>query len=82
MNNSDKWLIDSDGNAYNLQGTIIAPFYEHEHGGLIVYIWFAQIDLYDNLTPVNSPLATLDEARAFIRGYAQGYNDRNDNDAI
>lgn len=78
MNQDDnfKWFIDSDGNAYNLQGTIIAPFREHD--GLTIYIWFASFDLYDNLTPEDSPLATLEEARAFIRGYVQGFNDNID----
>lgn len=74
----EKWLIDSDGNAYNLLGTVIAPFYERECDGFIAYLWFPQYDIYDNVSSDNEPFASIEEARAFIRGYAQGYNDRID----
>ena len=71
-----KWLIDSDGNAYNELGNVIAPFYDRERDGFIVYLWFPQYDLYDSVSPYNEPIASIEEARAFIRGYVQGYNDK------
>lgn len=71
------WQIDADGNAYNVQtGTIIAPFYDKTVGGYVAYMWFPQYDLYDNVSPINKPFKTLDEARLFICGYVEGYNDR------
>lgn len=68
------WHIDSDGNAYNELGTVIAPVERtiNGHTTFEIYLWFPQYDLYDDIAIVD----TLSEARAFIKGYATGYNDK------
>ena len=72
----EMWRIDSDGNAYNHLGLIIAPFEKILNGksSVEIYLWIPQIDFYDELATVG----TMAEARAYIRGYAAGYNDRAD----
>ena len=68
------WRIDSEGNAYNELGTVIAPveITINGHTKFEIYLWFPQIDLYDDIAIVD----TLSEAKAFIKGYATGYNDK------
>ena len=68
------WHIDSDDNAYNELGTIIAPveITMNGHTKFEIYLWFPQYDLYDDIAIVD----TLSEAKAFIKGYAVGYNDK------
>ena len=68
------WRIDSEGNAYDELGTIIAPFEKTINGRTMfeIHLWFPQYNLYDDLAVVDS----LGEARAFIKGYAEGYNDK------
>ena len=71
-----KWHIDSDGNAFNELGMVIAPIKKtiNDHTTFEIYLWWPQIDLYDDLAVVD----TLSEAKAFIKGYATGYNDKID----
>ena len=68
------WHIDSDDNAYNELGTVIAPVERTINGQakFEIYLWFPQIDLYDDIAVVD----TLSEAKAFIKGYVTGYNDK------
>ena len=59
-----EWHIDSDGNAYNELGMVIAPLKKtiNDHTTFEIYLWLPQIDLYDDLAVVD----TLSEAKAFI----------------
>lgn len=68
------WHIDSDGNAFNELGAVIAPLKKtiNDRTTFEIYLWWPQIDLYDDLAVVG----TLSEAKAFIKGYAAGYNDK------
>lgn len=69
------WHIDSDDNAYDELGRVIAPVERtiNGHTKFEIYLWLPQYDLlYDDIAIVD----TLSEARAFIKGYAIGYNDK------
>ena len=72
------WHIDSDGNAFDELGTVIYPVEKSvksitgSRTTFEIYLWFPQADLYDDIAVVDS----LPEAKAFIKGYAAGYNDK------